>query len=462
MSKNLRGGVHKYSISQILKIVSASILIFFAVSCKPNVEHEHTFATEWTTDETYHWHAATCEHIEEVSEKAEHAFDEGKVTLEPTDVKDGEKTFTCTVCYETKTEVIPATGHVWDEYIYDNNATEEQVGTKTANCKHCEATDVLPANGPNTATYQFTETIQPAPEGYSGSMESAGKTGRYVIFGDFPQTIAKSGVEFNPRPEENGYYVGSDGCYYEKVLENAYTGNNTKNYSDNTTPKRSTENSYRYFKVEPIVWRIVTTTYDIDGTDGDATGALLFAENTLIATKYFDSKSSRTITGTNGTTTTIDATNYENSTIRAYLNGLSYYQTTDNQVDTYKESGFLQKAFTPDAINAINTTYLIMDTDTAGGDVGNNTRDKIFLLSTTERKISDYDFTKDTSCRVSTDYSVATGSDKGGWWTRTRYSTNSSSVVIVDFTGGQAAQDANLSYYSIVPALTVPVSELPQ
>ncbi len=34
--------------------------------------HTHTFATEWTTDDTHHWKAATCEHADEVSEKAEH------------------------------------------------------------------------------------------------------------------------------------------------------------------------------------------------------------------------------------------------------------------------------------------------------------------------------------------------------------------------------------------------------
>ena len=37
--------------------------------------HEHTFSSEWTYDGTYHWKVATCEHTEEVSEKAEHTFD---------------------------------------------------------------------------------------------------------------------------------------------------------------------------------------------------------------------------------------------------------------------------------------------------------------------------------------------------------------------------------------------------
>lgn len=43
--------------------------------------HEHTYSTEWTYDETYHWHAATCEHNNEVSDKAEHIFTDNICTV---------------------------------------------------------------------------------------------------------------------------------------------------------------------------------------------------------------------------------------------------------------------------------------------------------------------------------------------------------------------------------------------
>lgn len=39
-----------------------------------------------------------------------HSWDSGKVTTKPTMTKEGEKTFTCTACSETRTEPIPATG----------------------------------------------------------------------------------------------------------------------------------------------------------------------------------------------------------------------------------------------------------------------------------------------------------------------------------------------------------------
>ena len=37
----------------------------------------HTFSEAWSKDDTYHWHAATCGHTDEVSGKAEHSWDDG-------------------------------------------------------------------------------------------------------------------------------------------------------------------------------------------------------------------------------------------------------------------------------------------------------------------------------------------------------------------------------------------------
>lgn len=36
--------------------------------------HIHTFAESWTNDSDYHWHAATCEHSDEISGKAKHSY----------------------------------------------------------------------------------------------------------------------------------------------------------------------------------------------------------------------------------------------------------------------------------------------------------------------------------------------------------------------------------------------------
>ena len=72
--------------------------------------HTHKFATEWSKDADYHWHASTCNHSD-TEVKYFHSYDEGKITTEPTATTDGVKTFTCTDCGQTKTEAIAATGH---------------------------------------------------------------------------------------------------------------------------------------------------------------------------------------------------------------------------------------------------------------------------------------------------------------------------------------------------------------
>ena len=63
-------------------IVSGMVCLFicmlFVTACGG---HEHTYSEEWSSDETYHWHAATCEHTGEVSDKAEHTFSNGVCTV---------------------------------------------------------------------------------------------------------------------------------------------------------------------------------------------------------------------------------------------------------------------------------------------------------------------------------------------------------------------------------------------
>lgn len=63
--------------------------------------HEHSYT--WTPDGDK-THTGTCSCGITVTKP--HTWDEGKVTLEPTKDKEGVKTYTCTVCAETKTETI--------------------------------------------------------------------------------------------------------------------------------------------------------------------------------------------------------------------------------------------------------------------------------------------------------------------------------------------------------------------
>ena len=71
-------------------------------------EHEHSWSSNWISDPDYHWHK--CSGCSEIKDKAAHSWDQGTVTKEAGAYATGTKKFTCTVCGQTKTEVIPATG----------------------------------------------------------------------------------------------------------------------------------------------------------------------------------------------------------------------------------------------------------------------------------------------------------------------------------------------------------------
>ena len=73
-------------------------------ACNKNVEHN--FLEEWSNDETYHWHACADKGCKETKDKAEHSWNGGNVTVEPTTEKEGAMVYTCTVCRREKTEKI--------------------------------------------------------------------------------------------------------------------------------------------------------------------------------------------------------------------------------------------------------------------------------------------------------------------------------------------------------------------
>lgn len=95
---------------------------------------------------------ATCEHTgvrtytcsvcgetkEEEIPKTDHTYDEGTVTKKPTCTETGIKMYTCTVCGATKTEEIAATGHQHTEVRNEKEATCTETGyTGDTYCKDC-------------------------------------------------------------------------------------------------------------------------------------------------------------------------------------------------------------------------------------------------------------------------------------------------------------------------------------
>ncbi len=283
-----------------------------------------------------------------------------------------------------------------------------------------------------TATAQpYTITVLPA-----GTDGSLGTSGTYVTFGSWPQTIMASGVTVNESESKAAgaftYYKGSDNCWYAKLAENAYR--NSYTYSDGTTVGQG-GTAYKYFKVEPIKWRVLTDNY--------SGKKLLLAESVLIGKRYDD-----------------DLNNYMNSEIRAWLN-----------------DGFLNAAFTSSEKEAIATTA-VDNTAASTTDSGNNiaqatsyacenTSDKIFLLSELEATTSAYGFAaydeRDSArIRVTTDYAKASGAYQSGsmsdwWWLRSPYHNRSDSALLVNSVGSanDHINDVTFTYGGVVPALSI-------
>ncbi len=126
------------------------------------LEHTHTFADEWTSDETHHWYASTCGHEDEVSAKAEHDWNEGVQTEAPTCSKVGVMTFTCTICDATKNEDIGKIGHT-EETVEGHAATCTESGlTDGKKCSVCKevllAQEEIPAlKHAYTTTYVWSD-----------------------------------------------------------------------------------------------------------------------------------------------------------------------------------------------------------------------------------------------------------------------------------------------------------------
>ena len=153
--------------------------------------HTHYYTATVTaptcTAKGYTTHTCACgnSYVDTYTDALGHAWDNGKVTKQPTEAETGVKTFTCTRCGETKTETIPklahehsykavvtaptctekgytthtcacgdsyvdtytdALGHAWDNGKVTKQPTETEAGTKTFTCTRCgeTKTEIIP------------------------------------------------------------------------------------------------------------------------------------------------------------------------------------------------------------------------------------------------------------------------------------------------------------------------------
>ncbi len=329
--------------------------------------HEHTFAAQWTTDETHHWHAVTCGHsiiAEESQGWGVHEFGSGN---------------TCSVC------------------------------------------------------------------AYVRQMQELGK---YVYYGEYPQTLKTANVTVGGTADANGYYTGSDGAKYAKVTAFTTSMGTWDPYKFSNDENIVNGNDY-YFKVEPIKWRVLETKNGV---------AYLLCDSIIDHSAFYNSQDEREIGGN-----TVYPNNYAQSGIRTWLN------------DT-----FYNKAFSATQQQNIQLTTVDNSAATTGKSENmyacDNTQDKIFLPSYKEVHNSAYGFVSEggeqdeARMLLLSDYARANGTymmgyqpawyGRGQWWLRSPIWDSSVDIAIGTPSGAVGGTKVDSASVGVAPAMHVTVSAL--
>lgn len=104
----------------------------------------------------------------------EHSWDAGKVTKSSTCTKDGEKTYTCSGCGETKTEVIKATGHKMGAWKTVASATTQKAGRQERSCTVCNYKETRSI--PKLKSYNFKVVSSKSAVTYNGKAQKPAVT----------------------------------------------------------------------------------------------------------------------------------------------------------------------------------------------------------------------------------------------------------------------------------------------
>ena len=321
---------------------------------------------------------------------------------------------------------------------------------------------------------EFTSEIEVLPDGTDGN---AGTSATYVLFGDYPQSVVPSTSTLyvdESVKNDAGYCLGDDGCWYVKVYEDKYSSTHL-NYSDGSAPRTyGGYENWRYFKVEPLKWRVISKNFDHD-LDAETEGKwFLISEHTLKPSSFWYSDQS----GPKVDGVTQNSSKYKYSNLRAWLNGLKYYNISGSEIDGYYNKGFLQEAFTEDAQNLILTTKVDNSrssgqdaaetfTPPAEGYFSENTDDKIFILSQREATSPEYGFQgrnieDDARSFTATDYAIASGmyvgdDGVGSWWLRSPASDSPRTSVLQGslYKNVSATAPSHCEFYGVLPALCI-------
>lgn len=182
-------------------------VVCLAVSCKNDPPHVHTYdMTSWEKDDDNHWHKATCEHTEEVKDKAAHTWDEGVETIPAKPGKEGIKTYTCTACGRTKTEKIeplpPMTTSsikFVDGYTLDKTYNNEPISISKAMVVRIVDGVETPIDNQDAISFLFKQFDA---DDSTYIAEAPKKPGYYMV-----KVIVAASPEWTEKEFEQGFYI---------------------------------------------------------------------------------------------------------------------------------------------------------------------------------------------------------------------------------------------------------------
>jgi len=162
---------------KLLSVSLASALLLVSGATLTSCLHKCSFSTDWSGDESAHWHACTVENCDKTADKADHTWDEGEITTPATQEAEGVKTYTCTVCAQEKTEAVAFTGmseNQWDSAF------------RSFNYRNLAYTEVSTVKGSGVtvdteSAYKFTENCAWIKVTIAGQSEEEYVTSSYDV-----------------------------------------------------------------------------------------------------------------------------------------------------------------------------------------------------------------------------------------------------------------------------------------
>lgn len=114
------------------------------------------------------------------------------VTKAATCAEEGVKTYTCS-CGSSYTEAVPVIAHSFGDYIYNDDATTEKDGTRTATCSVCGKTDTVTAEGTKKSLPSWYDEHPGIPLNVATGAQDDGSLEAYFVGGQFDWDSAKAG-----------------------------------------------------------------------------------------------------------------------------------------------------------------------------------------------------------------------------------------------------------------------------